>query len=144
MSTTEQDIRWEQRFANFCKALTKLQEGIEQIETVWVDDNKMSLLVEGLIQRFEFTHELAWKVIKDYANYQGSNSIMGSRDATRYGLRVGLIHDELWMDMINSRNITSHCYDEMRAVKVYRTIVKDYLQLLLNFEKSMIQLKSEM
>ena len=66
----EKDIRWVQRFSNYQKALRRLDEAIEIVsrKTDWaesIDD----LLQEGLIQRFEYTHELAWKVMKDYAEY---------------------------------------------------------------------------
>ena len=81
----EKDIRWEQRFSNFVKALDKLQQSVEFIEHTIInndDDESVNLeelgfvlnemIKEGLIQRFEYTHELAWNVMKDYAEYQGN------------------------------------------------------------------------
>jgi len=55
---------------------------------------------QGLIKSFEFTHELAWNVIKDFFFYQGNSSIMGSRDASREAFSKGLIDDgSTWMKM---------------------------------------------
>ena len=65
------------------------------------------LLKEGLIQRFEYTHELAWKVMKDYAEYQGYSDIRGSRDAIRKALEINLIFDRRWMESVEDRNLTS-------------------------------------
>ena len=67
-----------------------------------MSDNKDidDLLKEGVIQRFEYTHELAWKVMKDYAEYQGYTDLRGSRDSFRIALQMGLIEDDEWMDSI--------------------------------------------
>lgn len=144
MPPFEEDRRWEQRFSNFRKALAKLKEGAEQLanEELQLPDATLDLLIEGLIQRFEFTHELSWNVLKDYANYQGVSSIMGSIDATRYGLKAGLIDDERWMQMIKSRNVTSHCYDESRAREVYQAIADVYLPLMCQLEHRLLQLST--
>ena len=64
------------------------------------------------IQRFEYTHELAWKVMKDYAEYQGYSDIRGSRDAIRKALEINLIFDRRWMESVEDRNLTSHNYDD--------------------------------
>ena len=94
-ATDNNDIRWQQRFANYQKALKKLIEGVELLEGESFDNDLKDIVNEGLIQRFEFTHELAWNVMKDYATYQGANEIRGSRDAIRYALRQDLISDAL-------------------------------------------------
>ena len=98
------------------------------------------LLKEGLIQRFEYTHELAWKVMKDFAEYQGYTEIRGSRDAFRIALQMGLIEDSAWMDSIADRNLTSHNYDEDVAEEVYQSVVEKYHPLFLDFEKNMLSL----
>ena len=92
----DKDIRWIQRFANYRKALSRLSQAVDILsgqENGELDD----LLKEGLIQRFEYTHELAWKVMKDYAEYQGYSDIRGSRDAIRKALEINLIFDRRWM-----------------------------------------------
>ena len=96
----QQDIRWQQRFSNYRKALRKLAAAVEMGHDI--DE----LLQEGLIQRFEYTHEMAWKVMKDYEEYQGYHDIRGSRDAIRQALQIGIITDERWMHSIVDRNLT--------------------------------------
>jgi nucleotidyltransferase substrate binding protein (TIGR01987 family) len=102
-----QDIRWKQRFSNFEKALLKLSEVIEKKEIL------SDLEKEGLIQRFEFTHELSWQVMKDFLIYDGIQNIIGSRSAVREAFNKGIISNGgIWMEMIESRNRTSHTYLE--------------------------------
>lgn len=138
-----QDIRWHQRFSSYNKALQRLNKAIEIIEkelakqTEDVDD----LLKEGLIQRFEYSYELAWKVMKDYAEYQGIVDLKGPRDATREAFKMNLITDAVgWMDMLQSRNLISHTYDEETYEELYSNIIDNYQGLLNAFEKKMIGL----
>ena len=131
----EQDIRWIQRFSNYRKALHRLGQAVDIVtgQAEWeeeIDD----LLKEGLIQRFEYTHELAWKVMKDYAEYQGYTDVKGSRDALRKALEMGLIDDSRWMESIEDRNLTSHNYDDDTAEEIYRSIVQVYYPLFRKFE----------
>ncbi|MCL2097199.1 MAG: nucleotidyltransferase substrate binding protein [Bacteroidales bacterium] len=138
---TQQDIRWLQRFSNFRKALTKLYQAAKIIkEKMDFEDEVDELLEEGLIQRFEYTHELAWKVMKDYAEYQGYTNIRGSRDAIRQALAINIIDDKQWMESIVDRNLTSHHYDNDTATRIHEKIVDIYLPLLCRFEKKMIKI----
>lgn len=83
-----------------------------------------------MIQAFEFTHELAWKTLKDFLQERGNPEIYGSRDATREVTAVGLISDGgLWMEMIQSRNIASHTYNENVANEIVGKILQSYLPL---------------
>lgn len=85
---------------------------------------------QGVIQAFEFTHELAWNVLKDYLEDQGNQSIKGSKDATREAVKVALIADgEQWMAMIQSRNVSSYTYDEQIAEQLVVAIITDYFPL---------------
>nr|WP_255350744.1 nucleotidyltransferase substrate binding protein [Flavobacterium sp. KJJ] len=94
------------------------------------------LIKEGLIQRFEYTHELAWNVMKDYAFFQGNSTVGGSRDATREAFRLHIIDNaEMWMDMIQIHNKTSHTYNEEIANEIFNKIINDYFQLFLDFQK---------
>ena len=103
MAKKEQDIRWQQRFSNYRKALARLTQAVEIMQQRETAGNELeALLQEGLIQRFEYTHELAWKVMKDYAEYQGYTDIRGSRDAIRKALEMGLIDDRRWMESIET------------------------------------------
>ena len=102
------DIRWLQRFANYTEALQRLSDAV-----ALASQRPLSKLEQlGLIQAFEFTHELAWNVLKDYLEQQGIFALIGSRDASRSAFQNGLITDgEAWMDMIKARNLTSHTYN---------------------------------
>lgn len=137
----DKDIRWIQRFGNYRKALFKFNQAVEIVSDKmdWGDDVD-DLLEEGLIQRFEYTHELAWKVMKDYAEYQGHTDIQGSRDAFRKALQMGIIDDQRWMDSIKDRNLTSHNYDDETAQNVLTAIIEVYAPLLNAFEQKMLPL----
>lgn len=138
------DIRWQQRFQNFSKALDLLRVAAEIVgQEVEYGRDISDLLREGLIQRFEYTHELAWNVMKDFAEYQGNTSIKGSRDAIRYGLSNGLIDDKRWMKSIEDRNLSSHHYDSSTAEAIITKIVGTYLPLLNHFEETMNELKQQ-
>jgi nucleotidyltransferase substrate binding protein (TIGR01987 family) len=121
----EKDIRWKQRLENFSNALGQLRDAVINIK------NPSNLEKEGTIQRFEFTHELAWKVMKDYLEYEGIMGIIGSRSATREAFNKGLItNGQTWMDMIESRNKTVHTYLGEILETEYNRIVNEYLPLL--------------
>ena len=134
------DIRWEQRFNNYKKALSQLNNAVELSK-----ERKLTELEQqGLIQAFEFTHELAWNVMKDYFEYQGNTSITGSRDATREAFNKGLISDgEGWMEMIKSRNQSSHTYNQETADELVGKICDVYSALFNLFQIKMETLYSE-
>lgn len=148
----KQDLRWEQRFTNFDKALRKLSEAVNYIRqnqsknensTAENDFVLDEMIKEGLIQRFEYTHELAWNVMKDYAEYQGNSEVGGSRDSTREAFQIKLISNgKVWMVMIDSRNKTSHTYNEKTADEIYHKIMEEYYQAFLEFHKTMKAKKS--
>lgn len=146
----KQDIRWIQRFSNYNKALQQLQKNVEYIKNNIITTEKENtdevlhnIIKQGLIQSFKYTHELAWKVMKDYAFYQGNSSIGGSRDATREALKLNIIKKgEIWMEMIKSRNKTSHTYNEKVANEIYHNIMEDYLDVFLAFQLKMEEKRS--
>lgn len=120
------DIRWQQRFKNFGKAIALLQEAVNLTK----ERSLTELEEQGLIQRFEFTHELAWNVLKDYFEDQGNTLITGSRDATREAFNKSLIEDgEGWMEMIKSRNQSSYTYNEEVAEEIIDKIIHQYNDL---------------
>jgi nucleotidyltransferase substrate binding protein (TIGR01987 family) len=129
----EKEIRWKQRFDNFRKALSKLIEATEEF-----GPDSSDIVKEGIIQRFEFTHELAWKVMKDYLEYEGFQNITGSRSATREAFNKGLIDNgQAWMNMIESRNTTVHTYDEDILEEEFIKIQNLYTPLFKDFYKKM-------
>lgn len=117
------DSRWKQRFNNYSKAFQTLVAAQELARTRDLSD----LEEQGLIQSFEFTHELAWNVLKDYLEEKGITGLIGSKDATRTAFRNGLIENgDAWMKMIEDRNRTSHTYDEAVAQSVAENILNLY------------------
>jgi nucleotidyltransferase substrate binding protein (TIGR01987 family) len=132
-----QDIRWKQRFNNYSKALQTLRRAVEL-----AGQRDLSELEEqGLIQGFEFTHELAWNVLKDYLEEQGIIGIIGSKNATREAFRNGLISDgESWMDMIKARNLTSHTYNTDIAEGIAQDILTRFYPAFVDMEKRFGQL----
>ncbi len=118
-----QDIRWIQRFTHFIKALSQLKEAVTLAQK-----RPLSKLEEqGLIQAFEFTHELAWNTLKDFLESRGVQNLYGSKDVTRTAFKTGLVENgEAWMDMIQSRNPTSHTYDEATAAQIVSAIRSTY------------------
>ncbi len=130
----QQDIRWKQRFANYQKALLQLQNAVELSEQRALSP----LEKQGVIQAFEFTHELAWNVLKDYLEDQGNQNVKGSKDATREAFKVALIGDGgQWMEMIQGRNISSHTYDERTADQLVNAIIKQYFPLFIALQTEM-------
>lgn len=122
--------RWEQRLESYHKALSRLAEIVCASKLRALNDFER----DGLVQRFELTHELSWKLMKAYAEYQGYDGIGGSRDATRKAFEMNLIPDgQIWMDMIKSRNDISHNYDDEIATDVVDNILNVFYLELVSF-----------
>ena len=133
------DIRWHQRLANYSRALMQLQKAV----TLCQSRELSELEQQGLIQAFEFTHELAWKVMKDYLRSVGLDALIASRDSTRAAFAAELILDgEAWMDMILSRNLSSHTYNLDIAANLVSKIVPTYASLFGAFEKKMLEIQA--
>lgn len=131
--------RWEQRLESYHKALARLAEIVGASKKRALNEFER----DGLVQRFEFTHELSWKLMKAYAEYQGFDGIGGSRDATRKAFEMSLISDgQSWMDMIKSRNETSHNYDGSMADDVVDSIINRFYPLLADFYQKMNSLSA--
>lgn len=129
-----QDIRWIQRLNNYKRARQRLTSAVELAATRELSD----LEKQGLIQAFEFVFELAWNLMKDYFVYQGNPDITGSRDAIRTAFKAGLVADgEGWMEMIKSRNQSSHTYNEAVANDICNKILGSYHGLFGDFEQHM-------
>lgn len=147
--TPENDMRWEQRFSSYNKALKKLTEAVNLLQEDFAENDiefdikstdkvLEEVVKEGLIQRFEYTFEVAWNVMKDYAVFQGNAEIGGSRDAIRFAFASNLItNGDGWMDMLKSRVKTSHIYNEETAHEIYLKIIDEYYTAFLDFQKLM-------
>ena len=117
------DIRWQQRFKNFKKAFDLLSEAVNM-------NDYSDLEREGMIQRFEFTYELAWNTMKDFLEDQGTTNITGSKDAIKEAFNSGLITDgDEWFKMVESRKLSSHTYDEKTAEEIADKIKENYSDL---------------
>lgn len=134
----KKDIRWQQRFSNYNKALGQLEKAVHLSKERELSD----LEQQGIIQAFEYTHELAWNTMKDYFEYQGDSSIRGSRDATRAAFKAEMItNGEDWMDMIRSRNKTSDTYNQETADEIFKAIVDHYYVAFKQFQQKMEEIK---
>jgi len=121
---TDEDIRWKQRFANFVRALERLEAALALME----ERDLSELEVQGTVKAFEFTHELAWNLLKDYLEYEGIQGLVGSRSTLREAFKRGLVDDgSLWMDMIDKRNLSSHTYNPAIAEEVVRAVSDRYI-----------------
>ncbi|MBM3130135.1 MAG: nucleotidyltransferase [Chloroflexi bacterium] len=132
-----QDVRWIQRFNHFNQAVTQL--------TKFIQKGKLNELEkQGLIQAFEYTYELAWNTMKDYLEAQGETNLLGSRDVIRLAFKRGLIVDgETWMDMLKSRTLTSHTYNEDLAEKIAAAITKHYFSEFVTLRTRMDLLRKD-
>jgi nucleotidyltransferase substrate binding protein (TIGR01987 family) len=134
------DVRWRQRLHSFRKAFRSLSDAAALAQERELTD----LEQQGLIQAFEFTHELAWKTLKDFLESKGVQNIYGSKVATRQAFAAGLIGDgEVWMAMIESRNQTSHTYNEDLADEIATSILTQYVPKFDEFQRKFAELENE-
>jgi nucleotidyltransferase substrate binding protein (TIGR01987 family) len=133
------DVRWRQRLQSFRKAFAQLSSGAALAK----QRNLTELERQGLIQAFEFTHELAWNTLKDFMESRGTLSLYGSKDATREAFAKGLIaNGEEWMAMIQSRNRSSHTCNENTAKEVAAAILANYVPEFATFLATFTELES--
>ena len=123
---------------NFRKALSRLSEGITKYDET--DD----LLRDGVIQRFEFTFELAWKTLKAVFEDEGLRGLNSPKSVLREAFAAELIKDdELWLAMLNDRNSTAHIYNEGLAIEICHNIQEKYVlafaDLLAKIEKRLCE-----
>jgi nucleotidyltransferase substrate binding protein (TIGR01987 family) len=127
------DIRWRQRFENFEKSY-KLLEKYSDHET------KSEIEKAGIIQFFEMTFELAWKVLKDYLEAQGYD-VKSPRETIKQAFQIGLIEEgHAWIEALSKRNLTTHTYDEAFAQKFVEEIKQVYYPI---FKSLYIKLSEE-
>ncbi len=125
----EKDIRWIQRFQNYQKALLQLQKFIDQKSLNELEE-------QGLIKAFEYSYELAWKTLQDLIAYRGFQDIYGPRPVIQKANNIGLIKDgEGWLKMIQSRNLTSHTYNEETADEISAEIINSYYSLFIKLKE---------
>lgn len=122
----QEDIRWKQRFQNFDKAFRRLQQGIRIFEK----DPDNILMQAGLIQMFEFTFELSWKVLKDFLESEGF-TVQSPKSTIRQAFQCGYINNvDDWLQALADRNLTVHTYDDNTAISIIKNISSQYIHLL--------------
>jgi nucleotidyltransferase substrate binding protein (TIGR01987 family) len=129
-----QDIRWKQRFEHYKGAYDGLKEAFEIFKV-----RELSRLEnQGVIQAFEVTQELSWKVMKDFLEGQGVDEIYGSKNAVRHAFNTKLIKNgDVWLNMIKSRNLMSHTYDEAEMLKIVEYIFSNYMEEFEDFIRTL-------
>ncbi len=136
--------RCKDRLYRYQSVLKRLSDAISEYETI-TDENDIvkSMMRDSIIKRFEFTFELAWKVMKDYAKYNGYADMANSpRNAIRLALQMGIISDTAWMSMLESRNTMAHVYDEEEADSIMGVLF-GYHNLFVAFDELMTNKLSE-
>ena len=120
----EENVRWKERFESFCKALSQLETGLQQKEFSVLEK-------DGVIKRFEFTFELAWKTLQDVLTDRGYPDIKGPKPVIKQAFSDEIITDgQAWIDMLNDRNKSTHLYDETSARAIFDKIHIEYFKLL--------------
>lgn len=125
MTTSTPDIRWQQRFQNFDRAFTLFKSALQDRPL----DAYSALEQEGIIQRFEFAYELAWKTMKDYLQANGVViAPVTAREVIKQAFSANLVPDgQVWIDMMLHRNQLSHTYDFSRFRQVLDAAQARYL-----------------
>jgi len=123
-----EDIRYKQRFENFKKAFLLLEEALKI-------ENPSIIEKAGIIQFFEISFELAWKLMKDYLEFEGYN-VKSPREAIKTAFSIELIDNgDIWLEALGDRNLTVHTYNESDAEEIYEKIKEDYFKLLKHLYK---------
>lgn len=120
--------RSRERFEDFCKALNKLNEAMQEEPT--------EIVIDGTLQRYEFTFELEWKTMKDYLEYMGIiDNLASPRGIIQKAFQANIIDDgEIWINMMLDRNYLSHLYDENKSRERYDNIKNKYIQQFEEFK----------
>lgn len=123
-SDDNQDIRWKQRFVHFQKAFRLLEQTM-------AIEHPSDAERAGLIQFFEMSFELAWKVLKDYLEEEGF-AVESPRDTIKQAFQAGVLDNgHVWIEALKDRNLTVHTYEEKIAVAVEQKIRDSYFPALL-------------
>lgn len=120
----EKKTRWQQRLGDFDKALARLEEPLNK--TSFAELEK-----DGVIQRFEFTFELAWKTLKDYLEDQGISDVASPKKVLRQAFKENLLtNDELWLQMLEDRNSLTHLYRQDMSEHIFQEIKNNYAKIM--------------
>ena len=117
------DIRWQQRFRNYRKALAQLEKFTQK-------ESLNELEEQGIIKAFEYTYELGWKTLQDFLHEKGYEDIAGPRPVIEQAFQDGYIDGHVWVRMHKSRNLTSHTYNEETADEIADAVRNEYVHAL--------------
>jgi len=135
----EKQPKWIERLEVFRNAIARLNEVIE----IGKQRSLNQFERDSLIKRFEFSYEMAWKLMMSYEKDNGVIGILGSKDVVRHAFSMSLIDNgEAWLEMIDDRNKTSHLYDEEMAIDVIDAITHTYFPLFQELLLKMEQIKN--
>lgn len=115
---------FQEKYAKLQEAVLRLKEALAEYDAA-----PTSTVRDGVIQRFEFCSELAWKTLREYLLDQGYANINSPKAAIRQGFVEGAITDEAWLTLLDDRNLTSHVYDDETASRIFEKIKGKYLGL---------------
>ena len=125
-----------EKYAYFTDAVARLREALD-------DYGKMPLdsIRDGVIQRFEFCTELAWKTMREYLIDQGYTELNSPKAVVKQAFAFGMIQDQAaWIALLNDRNLTSHVYDESTAKLIFNRIEQQHLAL---FDEALAYMKEK-
>ena len=118
----QSEIRWKQRFDNLNRALAQLQSALEAHQAM--PENE--LIVIALIKAYEFSFELSWKTLKDLLAWNGVDARL-PREVLKQAFATGLLDEgQIWIDMLEQRNLMAHPYDQARALQAVELIASHY------------------
>jgi nucleotidyltransferase substrate binding protein (TIGR01987 family) len=128
-----EDIRWKQRFSNYKKSLLNLDVAVNI-------KNPDLTQKAGIIQFFEISFELAWKLMKDYLIAQGFNEVNSPRASIKKAFEIELIEDgTTWLEALENRNLSTHTYDEATSDIITKEIRTSYYPIMLHLSDKMSQ-----
>ncbi|MEN8146158.1 MAG: nucleotidyltransferase substrate binding protein [Campylobacterota bacterium] len=127
---SDKTIRWKQRFENFSKSLNHLADAVEI-------EHMSEIEKAGMIQFFEVSFELAWKVLKDYLEAEGFN-VKSPRESIKQAFQVELINDgTTWLDALEKRNLSAHTYDENILEELQELIRHSYFPVMFSLQQKL-------
>lgn len=117
--------KFDEKLEKFSEAVNRLEEALKEYEKYEISSSR-----DGVIQRFEFCTELAWKSTREFLISEGYVDLNSPKSVMKQAYADGIISDEkTWLELLYSRNLTSHIYDEHTASDIFTNIKEKYLQL---------------
>lgn len=118
--------KFTEKLSKFSDAIKRLEEALKEYDKYQITSSR-----DGVIQRFEFCTELAWKSTREYMLAQGYVDINSPKSVMKQAYADNLIDDDqAWLALLYARNLTSHIYDENTANDIFDDIKNKYLTLL--------------